>query len=115
MFNRFLSVKIASQGPDKFGPDACFVHGCFCPHGRFVLTDVLSRTFCPTDVLSLRTFCPHGRFVPTDVLSTDILSSDVLSPDVLSGHLKFVSNFRKTWVCTPGKFFFSFLLYTNNN
>jgi hypothetical protein len=43
--------------------------------------------------LSLRTFCPHGRFVPTDVLSTDVLSPDVLSPDVfspdvLSGHLE---------------------------
>ncbi len=98
MFNRFLSVKIAQQGPGKYDPDGRFVPAdvlspwTFCPHGRFVrrtfcLTGVLSpRMFCPTDVLSLLTFCPHGRFVPTDVLSTDVLSPDVLSPDVLSGH-----------------------------
>ncbi len=56
--------------------------------GPFVPTDVLSDgRFVATDVLSLWTFCPHGRFVSTDVLSMDVLSLDVLSPDVLSGHL----------------------------
>ncbi len=69
--NRFLSVKIL--------PTKALV--------KMTQTDVLSpRTFCPTDVLSLWMFCPHRRFVPTDVLSTDVLSPDVLSPDVLSGH-----------------------------
>jgi hypothetical protein len=38
-------------------------------------------------------FCPHGRFVLTDVLSTDVLSPDVLSPDVLSGHQIYSSLF----------------------
>jgi hypothetical protein len=89
----------------------------FCPHGRFVPTDVLSagpfvrrtfcptdllspRTFCPTDVFSLRTFCPHGRFVPTDVLSTD-----VLSPDVLSGHRSNVLDAGLPVTIVPCNFF----------
>ncbi len=47
----------------------------FCPHGRFVLTDVLSagcfvrRTFCPHRRFVRQMFCHYGCFVPTDVLS----------------------------------------------
>ncbi len=80
MFNRFLSVKIASQGPDKFDPDGRFVHG------RFVPTDVLSsRMFCPPDVLS------DGPFVPTDVLSDRrFVATDVLSPRMFCPHGRYV-------------------------
>ncbi len=74
-FNRFLLVKIASQGPEKRWPRRTFCPRTFCPHGRFVLTDVLSagrfvwRTFCPHGRFVRRTFCRYGRFVLTDVLS----------------------------------------------
>ncbi len=89
--------------PDIFSLDILSSR-TFCPHGRFVPTDVLSAgrfvagRFVPTDVLSdgcfvrpdvlsPRTICPYRCFVHVH-LSPDVLSLDVLSPDVLSGHQK---------------------------
>ncbi len=71
---------IASQGPGKYDPDGCFVHGCFVP------TDVLSpQMFCPPDVMS------HGRFVPTDVLSDGrFVAKDVLSPRTFCPYGRYV-------------------------